>query len=200
MIRYYLAPYEPVSFGGRTPSATRCLNYLIGEPYRQWSVRGNPQKNWCLCMVDTSLALHSTIQADAQITLIPFLDNESEYLSLGSTISQINSISRDNISNFLEARRVPTDWILGTHTIRQVLNFVVRYFLIVQKLKNDYPEFDLSDTVADIPTAQKNRIMTWMDDNNIDRSDILLSTLIRDIIQIMINRYGWRNVYAKVVS
>ena len=188
-VRYYLSPLVQISLSSRLPLASQTMLYRASDS--RHSIAKFRDRDWCICRVDAGDAEHTNIQADTDIKLIPFIDGLGNYLTASDTVNQITAANRTTISNFLEARRVPTDWITGSHTIRQVLRFVIVYFNASQMLGVDFPsDFTLSQTVGDIPTARRNRIRNWMESKGIDTSDFILSMTVRQVVVRICQQLG----------
>lgn len=202
MIRYYIAPYGTVSAYGRTPNASKCYPYLIQyEPNAFHSaVYALPEKDWCFTVVNGSASLHSFIQADNDIILIPLFNDSLEYVSVNSQVLDLSISSRTQILTFLENRNVPTGWITLNTTIKEVLSFVIRFLSIVQLLGDRFPNLDLSMTVGDIPVEKRNQIADFLVSRGIDISDITAETTIRTLIEAMIFRYPWKKFVPRLMD
>jgi len=195
MIRYYLAPIVQTTLpNGRTPNVVKPFIYIdMSQGDRYAAMMPNPWKMWGLCKITTELqSTLDDIAGDADIKLIPFFSNTGVYLDLSATVADVNPTDRQKIANFLEERRIPTDWIEGGTTLREVMRFVVRLLMLVQKLKANFPELDIDDTWSDIPAAKRTKIRAWADNHNIDYSDVTADTPIRQILKWFIIRYGWK--------
>lgn len=180
-VRYYLAPIIQISLNGRTPLASQTMLYRTNGS--RHSIAKFRDRNRCICRVDAADAEHTNIQADVDITLIPFIDGGGNYLTLADTVGDVSAANRTSISNFLEARGIPTNWINLSHTLGQVVKFVILYFNASQMLDTDFPDdFTLAQTIGDIPAARRQRIQTWLDNRGIDTSDFTLSTTIRQLL------------------
>jgi len=202
-VRYYLAPFQQITIEERSGNqfASRCLAHIRAvEPAAYQVTVKAPGLNWCVTAVDALPATHAVIQADPTIDLIPFIDTGGNYLPLSATVSQVRQVSRAAIGTVLERQRVPTGWISGNTTLREVLLQTIRQLIIAQRLRDDFPNIALGLTVADIPTGQRARIVAWMDANGIDRSDITASTTIRQVLRRLVQRYGWRRAVPNMLA
>ena len=124
LIRYYLAPI--VQIPPRDMNAPKVHMYMDPNVPEGYScVNSYPYKNWALVHVDADQDTHTAIQADTDITLIPFWNETGEYLPLNALVLQVAQPYRGNIATFLENHRIPTGWITGTHTLGQVLRYVI---------------------------------------------------------------------------
>lgn len=200
-IRWYLAPYVQGSLGNRTVNASKIffLARAFGEPSAHVSVvKANPWKSWCLTRLDGTDPLHSSVQADAEVTLIPLWDSLGEYLAMSDTVGEIDSVYRQQMANFLEARRVPLGWVTVGMQIRLVIRIIIRIMQMVQMMGNNFPDLDLDDTVGDIPSAQRQAVQDWMDNNGIDTSEIVLTTPIRAVLKRIFDEYPWRPQQATI--
>jgi hypothetical protein len=166
------------------------MDFGAGEGYS--CVNPYPDKPWSLVAVDASEATHTAIQADVQITLIPFWNAGGEYLPLTAEVRDVVEPYRTNIATYLEDHRIPTGWITGTMTLGRVIRFIIQILTVVQRLKEDYPEYDLDSLVGDIPAPKRQRILQWMSANGIETGDIDLSWSIRQVLARIIRDYGWQ--------
>jgi len=195
MIRFYLAPYGPGYIPSRPDAnASKVIMYLSGNDSHA-AVRANPWKAWCLSWVNAVKATHTAIQADAAITLIPLWDSSMEYLPVSAQVSEIVEPYRTQIVTFLENHYIPTEWIIGTATIAQVLRRVIQILLTVQRLKEDYPEYSLETQISAIPAQQRQRILAWMVDHGVETADIDLNWTIRQVLRRIVRDYGWQPIY-----
>lgn len=150
-----------------------------------------PYLDWALASVDAPDDVHTTIQSDNDVTLVPFFDDNGNYLPLSATVSQIATNYRTAIANYLENRRIPTGWITGEMTLGFVLKTIWKYLEIADKIQDDYPNLDLSMTVGQIPAAQRSRIIAWMDNNGISREGITTASTIRQVLQRIVRDYSF---------
>jgi hypothetical protein len=193
MIRFYLAPIIIRSVGDRSFNASKVEEYLNPTPTTglSRSICANPWRSWAISWVHTTEAEHRAIQADKQITLIPFWDAGGNYLALDGTVGQITAANRNAIKRRLETLGVPSDWITTEHKIREVLRFVIRLLHIAQMLRDGYPNLDLSMTVGDISANRQWRVKRWMEIYGIDTSVLSPSTPIRRIVTHMVTDFPW---------
>lgn len=196
-IRYYLAPIVQIEIGPRSVTASKVLIYLdhsTGDSHA--SIMPNPYKQWALSWVEAGETTHAAIQADSAIRLIPFWDSGGNYLPLTAQVVDVVEPYRTNIATYLENHRIPTGWITGSMTLRRILRYIIQILVTVQRLEDDFPELDLDAQVSSIPIAQRQRINAWMDDNGIETGDITNSWSIRQVLQRIIDQYGWQAVYS----
>lgn len=200
-VRYYLAPYGPGYIPAR-PNARACkvIQYLGGANEGHSTVHAYPVKGWSVAYVDAAASTHAAIQADAEITLIPFWDAGDEYLPLSATVAQVAEPYRTQIATYLENHRIPTGWIAGTMTLGSVIRYIVQILITAQRLDEDYPEFDLETQASAIPAAQRQRILAWMGNNGIETSDIDLNWTVRQVLARIVDQYGWSGIMSLGVS
>ena len=185
--RLYLSPIVQINLNGRTPFASKVLEYVRKPGIT--SIMPNPYRNWCLTYCrDITNTEHNLIDADSEIREIPFS-------ALDLTVSELTSNQRTAIQNWLENNQIPIDWITGSTTIRELLRFIIRFAHLIQILKNDFPSELLDATVSDIPNARRQRMLNWAQANNIDTSGITLLTPIRVVLRHLINNYGWSIIH-----
>jgi len=186
MIQFYLAPYQAGYVETRPQAnASKCIIY----PHEECTaVKANPWKNWCLCRVNTTEAVHAQIRDDPEITLIPFFDSANDYLGLQNTVSEIDATRRQQIVTYLENHHIPTEWIRGDMTIGQVLKRLIFTLFIVQRMRDDYPEYDLETKVNAIPSAQRGRILTWMQNHGVATEDINSAWTVRQVLERIVSQ------------
>lgn len=148
-----------------------------------------PYLNWSLIAVDAPEAVHTNIQSDVDIQLVPFIDDQGNYLPLSATVSQVAVNHRNNISTYLNNRRIPTDWVNGGMTLGFVLKSIWQYLEVVEKLTTDYPNLDLTNTVQQIPAQQRQRVLGWLNANGIQTNDITLQWTINQLLRRVVRDY-----------
>jgi hypothetical protein len=196
MVRFYLCPYGPGYIPSRPNArAAKLIQYLSGDDSHS-AVQSYPWKEWTIVYVDAAEATHATIQADAEITLIPFWDSGDNYLPLSATVADVAQPYRSQIATFLENHRIPAGWISGEHTLGRIVKYTVQVFQIVQHLEDDFPEVDLSTQLSAINSAQRARVLQWLTTNGIETSDIDQNWSVRQLLQRIVSQYGWQPVLA----
>lgn len=187
-IRFYIAPVINTVPVGRKSAV---VPYTLGiEGTATWS-KFSAHLPWALSYVDAPDTVHADIQEDVDIRLIPFWDDEGNYLPLTATVSRISAENRTAISNFLESRNVPLDNIAGTLTIGALLQRVWRYLEMSKKLEDNFPNVELTARVSTLSTTQINRVRQWMTENGIQQNDITGNWTIRQVLMRIVRDYSW---------
>ena len=123
---------------------------------------------------------HAIIQADADVIRIDpaNLDNT---LSGGAVTT---------ITNFLEARNIPANWITTSNTSRQVLRVTLGVFLFTQryaKLAGKQKIFlagvDLTKVLSSFPANVRTNLIQAADDLGLDRSTVNNTWTIRQLLR-----------------
>lgn len=193
MIRYYLSPIiQILPRNANGPKLHIYMDFAAGEAYS--CVNPYPYKPWALVYVEASESTHAAIQADIDITLVPFWDSGGEYLPLTAQVLDVAEPYRSNIAAFMESHRIPTGWITGTMTLGRVVRYIIQILQIVQMLQDDYPELELDMTVKDIQATKRQRILQWMGAHGIETQDIALSWTIRQVLGRIIRDFGWQAI------
>jgi len=161
------------------------VSWVKGGGYDCGYVRGvNGEgfgKSWALCLVtvpDVDTTSLDAIAQDAQT-----VDMRFGRIELDTPVSSLPQAVREAAVTVLENRRIPSDWITGSTTVREVIVFIVRLLNACQSLGVDFPEVDLTQTFSTIPALQRVRIRAWATARNIDVGDIINSTPIRAVIR-----------------
>lgn len=202
-IRFYLTPYGP-GYHPLRPAANCSKGYLYinrdefgehlskGEKVTQ--VPALPWKPWCLARIRAEEATHTAIQADAEIRLLPFYNAGGDYLPLTAQVLDVAEPYRSNIATWLEDHRIPADWITGTTTLGQVLRRIIQVMYTVQRMQEDFPEYDLAAQVKDIPAQQRQRVLNWMGVHGIETSDVNANWTVRQVLRRIVRDYPWRPI------
>lgn len=154
---YYFCPFEQIQWNGRTVYAARVLLHLHGEAYRAY--RAQTARDYCLAVIENPLPeTTAAIQADGSIRTLPITSDD-----LDRTWAEVPSAARDTVQSWLTERNIPYAWVTGSHTIGDVLRFVVRLHLLVQITGVNFFQGDLSLRYNDFPLAQRNAFRSAVD-------------------------------------
>jgi len=200
VIRYYLSPVVDQFADNpdidRESWVSKVKLYLSGEEGHSSAQLPNPWKMWTLSEVNASEATHNAIQADPEILLVPLWDSTDvgtrTYLPLTATVSQIDATYRAQIVTYLEARGIPTGWIQGFHTIGRVFRYITQILRTVDRMQENFPEYDLATQLSAIPAQQRSKVEQWMRNHGIDTSDITLAWTVRQVLQRIVDQYPWQ--------
>ena len=137
---------------------------------------------WVLCKYDLTQAQH-----DAAMAAIPQCFSFPE-TALDNPLSSIPASRRNAINNKLTSVGFDTSWITLSHTIRDVLQFIAHSIQLsewanVQIANNN---FDIqTKTVADVPSALRQRINDRLTELGIDTSSITLTTPLWQVVRLI---------------
>ena len=134
-------------------------------------------KPFCVCWVETDDTTLAAMDADAQIIRLPWGPAE-----LDQTFADLPGAVQTGIVNRLETARIPADWIQPTTTLRQLLGFVLRVIVCARELGTQFPELDLSLTLASISAARRNAIRNWLAANGATSADLTNTSTIREVL------------------
>ena len=174
-IQYYLAPWQTILTPHGSAQASRVLTYAR---LNTSTVKANGVKAWCLTGIDTDAAIHAALAGDPDIFALPF-----GALDLDSFVSSIPTAKRNAMAAWMENHGLPTDWIVGTTTVREVVKQIIRALLACQRLGIDYPETSLDNTWATLPLRMQNAIRDLLQRGAVPIADITASTPVRAIVR-----------------
>jgi hypothetical protein len=150
MNKYYICPYGPIQFHGRTVNAARVLLYATTESTVAY--RAQPMRDYCLAVITDPLpSTQAAIDADGIINTLPFTSDD-----LDREWQTINQSVQDTVLAWLTAKNIPTTWIVGTSTILDILTFVVRLHNLCQMTGTNFLQGDLSLPYNSFNTTRRN--------------------------------------------
>jgi hypothetical protein len=183
--RFYLCGMAVISPAGPRPrTAPRVLLYA---PAARWAmVYGGTGKGVCVCLADTTDEEHAAALGDAGIVAPP-INPDAMDVPVGS----IPAAWQTAVAAWLDARRIPRDWIVGSTTLRELLRYIIRLLEICRdgRLSGNYPEADLDLTVGSLSQAQRGALRDWATARGYDISDITASTTIRALVRALVERH-----------
>lgn len=103
----------------------------------------------------------------------------------------------NGIKNVMESAGIPLDWVDPVNnTDRSVWAYVATWHFMVQRASGQgqtnvvgFLGNNLDSTVAQISAAARSAVAAFMDGLGIDRSWVVNSTLVREIVTFIVNRY-----------
>lgn len=153
-----------------------------GFPVSMIDFRG---EGHCLCYSPCDAATDTTIVANADVARLP--DNLDANLTSGQVTA---------ISNHLEARNIPADWVSIALTWRQLIRDVVGLFQFIQRYKGlggPGPIFGgsvtLTTTFSQLPLAARNALVAAANSFGYDTSALTGASTVRQILNAM--RVAW---------
>jgi hypothetical protein len=184
MIRWYISPYSGAGTS-LDPFHAKCWDYT--DPGRdKCSGTRCPQRKHYIVRVVAPQSVHDTIVANNAGTVISplFNDEASESTALNAPHENVNE------KLGVEGHGYPTDWMIGTHTLKDMIRYITKLMHISQRLQR----FDLVDrlftlglgsTVADLTLTQRTAIRNWLQDRGLDITWITASTTIRQVLHFI---------------
>lgn len=170
----------------------------------------HPARRISISAMGAVSATHDAIDADSTITpIIPAraADMPALLAIFNTPFSSYPLAWRNAARAKLEGWGVNTEWITGTHTMKDVLRHVLKLFHIVQRadglqLSNVLAFFrqaNLDATVASIPAAQRNAIGSWLTERGYDTSWIVGTTTLRQVVHSIVSDHGKIFNYAPTI-
>ena len=186
MNRYYVAPYLSIfAIGGgqfslTDPGGARSVNGSRVLIHGTWQrditghysetiipigARGRA-KGSCMSYVEAPdvdpLNLHSLIQADTEIALVPWTPD-----NLDDTFGTLASQSQTQVRSFLANTFFDDQWITTTRTFRDVIAYVLHILFAAQVLGADYPDGPLTSRWNGLSTARQTAINNYLTSFNL---------------------------------
>ena len=174
-LAYYLAPWQTVVTPHGPVQASRVLTYARPQTS---TIKANGVKAFCLTGIDTDAVTHAAIAGDPAIFALPFSPTELE-----QRWDSILLARRTALGTALDNRRLPTDWITNSTTLREVLKQIIRALLACQRLGAFYPETSLDTRWNQISKAMQDAIIAELVRGGVAVADIAQTTLMRDIVR-----------------
>ena len=173
-IRFYIVP----AIGdGLTPATVIRPRYIHGQGLvGRWMPFGLDGSY--LCGVDVTPAQHNTISSQPDVLTIP--------QNLDATIS---GVALNAVKAGLESVKVPAEWVTTAMTYRQVLGFVGRVCLFLQRFRGMHRRklheagITLDTTLGELTVAQRDAIRAVAEDFGLDYSGATLATTIRQMFR-----------------
>ena len=152
----------------------------------------HPARHVSICTVEARAATLDAIDADSRIiAAIPIRATDRTHLAqiLNAPFSSYPLAWRNAARNKLESWGVNTEWITGSHTMKDLLRHIIKQFSVAQVAdghgQSSVKEFlkaNLNTQVSAIPADHRNAIRNWLQSKNIDISWITGSTTVREVI------------------
>jgi len=152
----------------------------------------HPARRISICTVEASAAVLTAIEADVRVTpVIPLRATDRAHLAtiLATPFSSYPLAWRNAARTKLEGWGIDTSGITGSHTMKDVLRYVVKMFSVAQVADGhrqvDAKSFltqNIDATVASIPAAQRQAIGAWLQSKGIDTSWITGTTTVRQVV------------------
>ena len=168
----------------RKANASRALLYAIPPSGTAILMPNLSVKAWTVCAVEAEITIHAAITADNAIITLP---NSALDRAFGDFSAQIQAAILSTMSN----RRIPSDWILPTTLLREIVGYLLRCLHLTARIGPNYPEADLTARFDTLTLAQRNAITNWMQANNISRTGINAGTAINIVVRRCAEQYNF---------
>lgn len=140
-------------------------------------------------------SVHALCVADANVRALSaeLIDQAAVDAFMASPVGVIPT----GLKNVMENAGIPLDWVNPVaNTDRNVWAYVATWHFMVQRAngqgRTNVVEFlgvNLDNRIAQVSAAARNALAAFMDDLAIDRTWIVSTTLIREIVTFVVNRY-----------
>lgn len=165
---FFLIPMETVSRDGEN---VRQEKYIPALGVSRQIV---PIGDTAICWADCTAAQATAIAANADVLLVPPLDN---------TISNVTAVR-----NQIEAMNIPAQWVTAGMTYRTVMRVVVGMAQLIQAVRGRGVTVTLAGnlnmTLSQLSVATRNAIAASCDALSIDRTGIIGSTTLREALRM----------------
>lgn len=204
-LRIYIAPQigsgmmlspDPSTWSDTTGPFRSLLNNFItpanGEGFDEID---HPGRRVSICTVDASTATLNAIDADVRvIAAIPIRATDRAHLAqiLATPFSSYPLAWRNAARTKLESWGINTEWITGSHTMKDVLRQVIKIFSVCQVADGqgqanvkEFLKQNLDVQVSAIPVAQRTAIGGWLQSKGIDVSWVTGTTTVRQVVNTL---------------
>jgi len=202
VLRIYIAPQigsgmmlspDPSTWSDTTGPYRSLLNTFInpanGDNFDEID---HPARRISICTVEASAAVLTAIEADVRVTpVIPLRATDRAHLAtiLATPFSSYPLAWRNAARAKLEGWGIDTSGITGSHTMKDVLRYVVKMFSVCQVADGhgqanvkEFLKGDLDVQVSAIPVAQRQAIGAWLQSKGIDTAWITGTTTVRQVV------------------
>jgi hypothetical protein len=187
-MRIYLMPIAiipiPIAASARQPK------YVADFGVATWGMMDYGDEPICLCAVEADAALHATLTAHADVTALP------------ADITQaIGAGPLTAVTNALDALNIPSNWILSTHTYRQVLRVVCLVFQFHQRLQGlgfgriFTAGVTLSTQFNQLAVGVRNNMIAAAQSLNFDTSGLTGASTLRAILKSLADQFNIPQVF-----
>lgn len=151
-----------------------------------------------VAFVDSTI--HALCVADANVkALSPELADQA---AVDAHMAAAVGVIPAGLKNVMENAGIPLDWVDPVNNSnRDVWAYVATWNFMVQRASGQsqtnvvaFLGRNLDNTIAQVPAAARTGIATFMDGLGIDRTWVVNTTLVREIVTFIVNRYV-RNPY-----
>lgn len=189
--RLYLSATLGDGLSRATAFRSKLTDFIVNDGTQNcwdWSNRATAFR---FCLAWCPSALHTTIAADADVTVLsPEL---ADAAAISTWLDQdVGTLSASLIAK-LEAAGIPVDWVAAGITRRQLWRFISTWHFVIQRMSGDgdnnalaFIRSNLDNTVGSLTAAVRNRASAWMTENGVDPSWIVGSTKVRAVVRYII--------------
>lgn len=145
-------------------------------------------------------AIHALCVADANVRALSA--ELADQAAVDAFMAGSVGVIPVGLKNVIESAGIPLDWVDPVaSTDHSVWSYIATWHFMVQRASGQdqtnvvgFLGSNLDNTIAQISTTARNAIASFMDGLAIDRSWVVNSTLVREIVTFIVNRYP-RNPY-----
>lgn len=148
----------------------------------------------CLVSCDIGAAEHALIAANADVVVIPPLDNQ-----VGAALSVVTAR--------LEAWNIPAGWVTSSTTYREIVRKVCGMFLFLQRYgaraanaRLFVAGVGLSTTFAELPAGVRSKLQEAAESFGYDTSGLSSGSTIRQILKFLADEWGARSIRLGAVT
>jgi hypothetical protein len=155
----------------------------------------HPARRISICAVEASAAVLTAIEADARVTPVTYAraaDRPALAAILAAPFSSYPLAWRNAARTKLESWGINTEWITGSHTMKDVLRQVIKIFSMCQVANGhgqanvkEFLKGNLDVQVSAIPAAHRQAIGAWLQSRGIDTSWITGTTTVRQVVNTL---------------
>lgn len=170
---------------------------IVGTGTRQDPIRPKYVRElgvaWSMCQfvetaivwADTSPAQEATLGANADVRVIPPLDNQVAVLATQQALEDMN---------------MPAQWVTSAMTYRTVLRVTVGMAQLLQRASSIFgaplsPVGNLDRTIGSFVVGVRQAIAQACDDLGVDRTNITLTTTLREALRDFGQQFVKRGVF-----
>jgi hypothetical protein len=169
-VRFYIDPMETIASGppGRM---VRRAKYVDALGITRRAIQDYGQEPTCVLAADVSTAQHSSLSANADVTVIPAnLD-----LQVGANLATVQAN--------LEALNIPSDMVTPATSYRQILRGVIAVFSISASTPLFGPGVTLDTTLGALLPAVRAQLKAAAESAGYDYTGLTLASTIRDALK-----------------
>lgn len=191
MNRLYVIPIQVIQRGEYTVREPLYPQYLSQSSSRMVMEYGN-EGSALVLLRDVTPEAHASLNAQADVIAFPVdLDQQ-----IGAQLA--------TVQNALIARHIPEQWVLATHTYRQVVRIIGQMSQFMQRLTTKQTAALFSGSVtldtryASLPQAWQDAILAAANELGYDTTDVASNPRLRAILKTFADQWHQLELFAQV--